>query len=78
LYIIKKNFIDKPDLFTGLPYLWLITGLSLVYLWLMYESICLSYAVRPDERKMEIFNLYAGFGVPGIAPESYEISSKIN
>jgi hypothetical protein len=44
----------------------------------MYESICLSYAVRPDERTMEIFNLYAGFGVPGIAPESYEISSKIN
>jgi hypothetical protein len=32
------------QIFIGLLYLWLITGLSLVYLWLIGESICLRCA----------------------------------
>jgi len=55
-----------------------MAGLSLVYLWLIHESICLSYAGRPDESTMERLNLYAGFRVPESAAVRYEIELKIN
>ena len=47
MYKSKNKFRVKPDLI-GLPYLWLITGLSLVYLWLISESVSLPYALKPN------------------------------
>jgi hypothetical protein len=66
------------QIFIGLLYLWFITGLSLVYLWLIGESICLGCAFILYFGLSWNPQFYSGPELPFLLLKVNEMISKIN